>query len=408
MNNMHHTSPIRTPHAYLSGILFSIILLVCTFSLSSAQDPSSWQVERNMPSFYQQIKSNLTFPMAWGNFHGKDFTEWRNASREKLLECMLTQPPAPESFNVEQIAVEHRDGYTVKLIELSLSAWYRVKAYYLVPDGEGPFPAILLLHDHGAEFRIGKEKLVCPMVCGSRHDPASDSLADKWVEKCYDGVYVADYYAKNGYAVFVTDALLWGERGRREGASYDVQQALASNLFQMGMCWGGLITYDDIASASFLAQCPEVNPGQIAAVGFSMGGYRAWMLAAASDLVSAGVSVCWINTTEYLMTMDNNQNKGGSAYSMLLPGIRNYLDYPHTASIACPKPMLFINGRSDKLFPVKGVEDSFGQMRSVWASQGASESLVTELWDGGHFFSKQMQKRVLDFLNTTFTSSFRQ
>lgn len=45
------------------------------------------------------------------------------------------------------------------------------------------------------------------------------------------------------------------------------------------------------------------------------------------------------------------------------------MDYPHVASIACPKPMLFTNGKKDKLFPVEGVEAAYDTMRKVWDSQ---------------------------------------
>lgn len=374
----------------LTKIIFFSFILTLGITVKSYSQSTTGQVIGNMPDFFGNIKSNLDFPLAWGKSEENNFTAWRKIARAKLMECLLTPPPEPDDYEVSVIGSEHREGYTVNLIEFNLSLWYRIRAYYLIPDGDGPFPGIVLLHDHGAEFRIGKEKMVRPFY--------KDSLAKKWVEKCYDGVFIGDYLAGEGYAVLITDALLWGDRGRKEGASYDSQQALASNLFQMGMCWNGIIAYDDIRSAEFLAGCPKVDPNRIASVGFSMGAYRAWMLAAATDIIKSAVSICWMNTTEYLMTLENNQNKGGSAYSMLIPDIRNYLDYPHTASIACPKPMLFINCREDKLFPIKGAEDAFMQMRAVWDSQGASQALCTELYDGGHFFSKQLQNRMLDFL----------
>lgn len=134
-------------------------------------------------------------------------------------------------------------------------------------------------------------------------------------------------------------------------------------------------------------------------MGFSMGAHRSWMLSAASDVVKASASVCWMNTTDSLMTLTNNQNKGGSAYSMIIPGIRNYMDYPHVASIAAPKPTLFINGKRDKLFPVKGVEDAFMTMQKVWNSCGANDKLQTHILDIPHFCSKEVQKMILDFFD---------
>lgn len=252
-----------------------------------------------------------------------------------------------------------------------------------------------MLHDHGAHFTIGKEKLVRPFA--TTNEVYDDAVA--WSRECYDGQFIADFFAEQGYVVLVIDALLWGERGRKEGPDYDAQQALASNLLQMGTSWGGVITMDDVRSVEFLSTLPQVDPSRIASLGFSMGGHRSWMLAASTDLIAASASIGWMNTTEYLMTQTNNQNKGGSAYSMLIPGLRRFLDYPHVASIACPKPALFFNGTRDRLFPVEGVKDAYSIMREVWESQDAGDQLVTKLWDEQHFFSKAMQEEVLMYFN---------
>lgn len=353
-----------------------------------------YEVMNTMPSFYEKLKENLTYPLAWGNSSISNFQQWRDEARRVLLDCMKPALPAAQ-FNLEVLATEKRKGYEAQKISFNVSAYSRVPAYLLVPEGEGPFPAVVLLHDHGAHFTIGKEKMVRPFGV----DELVMEDADQWAETCYDQQYVGDYLAENGYVVLAVDALFWGERGRKEGANYDAQQALSSNLMQMGMSWGALITWDDIRTAEFLTTLPQVDKNKIGAMGFSMGAHRAWMLCAATDVVKAGAAVCWMNTTEHLMTLTNNQNKGGSAYSMIIPGIRNYLDYPHVASIACPKPMLFVNGTKDKLFPIEGVRDAFEVMADVWKSQNVSNQLVTKIYELHHFCSKQIQGDVLNFFN---------
>ena len=376
----------------------SLLLCAAFWMLNAAAqtgDSLSYGVTGNMPSFYTQLKQQLTYPMAWGNAPTRDFGQWRLQARDILQTCMQNRPPAPDSYDMTVITTEQRNGYEARKVAFNLSAWYRVTAYLLVPDGTGPFPAIVMLHDHGAHFSIGKEKLVRPFQVG----PETAADADQWVQRYYDGQYTGDYFARHGYVVLAVDALLWGERGRREGADYDVQQALASNFLQMGTSWGALISADDVRSAEFLASLPCVDKERIGCMGFSMGAYRSWMLAALTDTVKAAASVCWMNTTEHLMTLTNNQNKGGSAFAMLIPGIRRYLDYPHVAAIACPKPSLFFCGSKDKLFPLEGVEDAFATMQQVWDSQHAAENLVTRVWDEKHFFSKDMQQATLDFFD---------
>ena len=377
----------------LLPLLFASLLSLSTASAQT--DSAAYEVTANMPVFYRQMKQQLTYPLAWGKAKEKDFAKWKAQARHVLAECMQNIQPAPKAYAMEVTDREQREGYEACKIRFNLSEWSRVPAYLLVPEGKGPFPAIVLLHDHGAHFSIGKEKMVRPFHVA----PEVMEDADKWAKQCYDGQYVGDYLARHGYVVLTVDALFWGERGRKEGASYEAQQALASNFLQMGASWGAFINVDDMRSAEFLASLPFVDKERVGSLGFSMGAYRSWMLAAMTDVVRASASVCWMNTTEHLMTLTNNQNKGGSAYAMLIPGLRRYLDYPHVASLACPKPTLFFNGTRDKLFPVEGVKDAYQEMEIVWKSQGASDRLVTKLWDEKHFFSKEMQKETLEFFD---------
>lgn len=377
----------------LLPLLFASLLSLSTASAQT--DSAAYEVTGNMPVFYQQMKQQLTYPLAWGKAEEKDFAKWKAQARHVLAECMQNLQPAPKAYAMEVTDREQRDGYEARKIRFNLSEWSRVPAYLLVPEGEGPFPAIVLLHDHGAHFSIGKEKMVRPFYVA----PEVMEDADQWASQCYDGQYVGDYLARHGYVVLAVDALFWGERGRKEGTSYDAQQALASNFLQMGASWGAFINVDDMRSAEFLASLPFVDKERVGSLGFSMGAYRSWMLAALTDVVRASASICWMNTTEHLMTLTNNQNKGGSAYAMLIPALRRYLDYPHVASIACPKPTLFFNGTRDKLFPIEGVKDAYQEMEAVWKSQGASDRLVTKLWDEKHFFNKEMQKETLEFFD---------
>ena len=380
----------------LRTIYLTLVFLLIPFA--SHSQGQGYEVIGGMPTFYGELKATLTYPLAWGNAPDTAFDAWRNHARAQLLECMSSAPPKADAFNAEILEEEQREGYVAKKLLLNLSAWSRVPAYLLVPDGGGRCPAVLLLHDHGAHFTIGKEKMIRPF--GVSEDILQD--AQKWSEKYFEGQFIGDYLAANGYVVLAVDALLWGDRGRKEGSLYDAQQVLSANLLQMGMSFGGLIVWDDVRSAEFLATLPCVDPDRVGAMGFSMGAHRAWMTAAATDVVSAAASVCWMCTTDSLMTMTNNQNKGGSAYAMIIPGIRRYLDYPHVASIACPRPMLFINGSRDKLFPIDGVRDAFEEMRKVWDSQGATDQLETCIYDVPHSCGKSIQEHVLRFFDKQF------
>ncbi len=347
-----------------------------------------------LATFSEAQVKRLAFPLAYNPDCWLDFDSWRISAREKLLECLLTPPPLAE-FDPQVIATEDRGSYEARKLVFNVSSDCRIPAYLMIPKGQGPFPAIIALHDHGAHFSIGKEKVIRPF------DESSERTedAEQWVEECYGGRFIGDELAKGGYVVFSMDALFWGDRGRREGIDFETQQQLAANLLQIGMCWSGVIAWDDIRSAEFVASLPEVDSNRIGAIGLSVGSHRTWMLSAASDRIKAGAAICWMATTASLMVPGNNQTTGQSAFSMIFPNLRNFMDYLDVASIACPKPMLFFNGEQDGLFPVDGVKDAYAKMRRIWSSKDASDKLVTKLWDVPHVFNREMQGEAFEFID---------
>ena len=164
-----------------------------------------------------------------------------------------------------------------------------------------------------------------------------------------------------------------------------------------GRSLSAFMTYDDIATTDVLASLPFVDSTRIGCAGCSMGGYRAWMLAALSDKIKVGAAVCWMVTSDVQLTTRYGRGENGG-FANCIPALRQYLDYPHIASLACPKPMIFINGTQDKLFPVPGVEKAFDIMRKTWKSQNAEDKIETILMEMPHGCPLDAQKAVLSFL----------
>ena len=216
----------------------------------------------------------------------------------------------------------------------------------LLPPGPGPHPAVLLLHDHGSAFAIGKEKVITPW-----DDPARAAEAAAWQARLYDGVSLGEALVARGFAVLAADALGWGSR---QGNGYDAQQALAANLMQFGLTLAGVIAAEDAQLVRWLARHPAVDARRVGVLGFSFGGYRAWQAAALCPEVAAGVAASWMGRLGDLMRPGGNQLRGQSAFAMLHPALGGRLDYPDVAGLAAPKPMLFLSGRHDRHFPADG------------------------------------------------------
>jgi len=348
---------------------------------------------QNLPVFLDRAKDRQIYPLSWLSGDFTDFNAWKAEARETIYNSWLSLPP-DVPFNPVVIQEEDRGSYTAQKIVLNISADSRILAYMLKPKGDGPFPALLLLHDHGARFDIGKEKMIRPF---QNDRPEIIESSKEWADELYGGRVIGDELAGRGYVCFCTDALNWGDRF---GGGQMAQQAIGSNMLNLGMSFAGLIAYEDVRAARFLASQPEVDPGRVAAAGLSMGSYRTWQVAAMSDDIKAGVAVCWMATHKGLMTYFNNQTNGHSAYPMTHPGLSRYLDYPDVAGLACPKPMLFYNGLEDPLFPVPAVKEAYAKMRSIWESQDAGDKLVTSLWPVPHQFNREMQEAAFNWLDT--------
>ncbi len=384
-----------------------------TSSKPKLQKREKYEWQGEIPTYVETLKKELTYPMAWGNSPIKNFKKWKKAARAKVFECMMTPPKAAAAWDMEVLGEEQRDGYKAQKIAFNINAYSRITAYLLIPDGgAGRFPAVVALHDHGAHLFIGKEKMIRPFFIASEEQDADGKIsekkkaanqevlddADAWVNQLYEGQYVGDYLAKHGYVVLSIDAPMWGERGRKEGVDRNKYDLIAGNMMMLGRDLSAFMTYDDIASTDFLASLPMVDANRIGCAGCSMGAYRSWMLSALSDRIKLGASVCWMITTDAQLTRRYGRKENGG-FANCIPGLRQYLDYPHIASLACPKPMLFINGSKDHLFPVPGVEDAFRQMHEVWRGQKADERLDTEIWDIPHSCGIKAQAKILEFLD---------
>lgn len=340
------------------------------------------------------------------------------------------------------ILSEDRDGYVCNLIEYEVEEGEMTKAYLLVPSETKvkKLPAVLMLHDHGARFDIGKEKLVRPISaegCGSPEYIVKSSR--QWIDKNFDGVYFADSLARLGYVVLVNDALYWGERSTDEAQLwsklnygseddlpaeyrnlekkerkdsikalktrvYEGQRIQYDQLQEEGRIWAEKILEDDAESARLLAQMEFVDAERIGAFGFSMGAHRCWLLAAFCSEVRCGAALSWM-TTFAAHRYDN-----ASDLSMRIQPMRDTMEFSGIAKHLYPKPMLFLSGETDHLFPRDEVAKAFSEMEKIYRDKAAADTengpeheLKTVFFPDGHHCGKAVQSIIVDFLDSNLT-----
>ncbi|MGM9484454.1 alpha/beta hydrolase family protein [Roseateles sp. NT4] len=310
---------------------------------------------------------------------------WRREALATATRLILQPGDDGSGFATEVQAEQDRGAHLAQALTLRGALGERVPALFLRPRSPGPHPAVLLLHDHGARFDIGKEKLIRPLQ--------PSAAADAWVQRYFGGRFVGDTLVEAGFAVLAIDALGWGERSRT-GFARDDQQALANHLLQLGHSWAGLIASDDLRSHRWLREQADVDAKRVAVLGFSMGALRAWQLAAVCEDVSACVAAHWMCTREGLLRPGEHTLVGQSAFSMLHPGLAAELDHPDVAALVAPRPSMLFGSPDDRLFPWDAVQRAWAQLRQAW-EPGSMQTRVTA---GGHLFNAEQQRAAVAWL----------
>lgn len=317
---------------------------------------------------------------------------WRPGALSTARRLMLLPGDDGQGLAPELIAEEDRGHHVAQRLTLRGALGDRMPALFLRPHGPGPHPAVLVLHDHGARFDIGKEKLVRPL--------GPHAAAEAWAQRYFDGRFVGDTLVDAGFAVLAVDALGWGERSR-PGFARDDQQALANHLMQLGRSWAGIIASDDLRAHRWLREQPGIDARQVAVLGFSMGAFRAWQLAAVCEEVSACVAAHWMCTREGLLRPGEHTLVGQSAFSMAHPGLAAELDHPDVAALVAPRPLMLLGSPEDKLFPWDAVQQAWARLRPAW---GEGTGLHTVSTPGGHRFGIEQQQAAVTWLAQRFPS----
>lgn len=234
----------------------------------------------------------------------------------------------------------------------------------LVPEGSQPeqgWPAVVLLHDHGARFEKGWQKVI-----GDNPEPY------------YSGMAIGDSLAAHGYVVYCMDALYWGSR--RSALS---QRQFSDSLGGEG-AWYARVLAEDQQSVSYVRSLPYVDSTRIAVAGFSYGAYRAWNLASEDPRIKVCIAAHWMTTLA--------QNRYNDSW--LCMARKPQRPFEVIASEIAPRPFLLQYGTQDKLFPFSAVDSCVHYIDSVYRC-GAFRA---EKYDCGHVFTHEHLQNWLIWL----------
>lgn len=360
------------------------------------------------PKISALAKSN-EYPYSYLNDKFHSLEQWKLEARAKVQDCFGYRPARVEPKAEVLSHQEFPDFFREKIV-FSTSPQFRVPAYVHIPKGlQGKAPAIVDLHSHGGMFLFGKEKVI---DFGANH-PTMTGYHDR----NYGGRPTTTELVKRGYVVITIDAFMFGERrvwlAEDQQLGWDrakmtpevidqlnrkcrgKESTLAKSLIYAGMCWPGILTWDDMRTVDYLVTRPEVDPGRIGCLGVSLGGWRTIFLAGMDQRIAAACVVGFMSTVEPMIERHIDTH----SFAHFVPGLHQQLDLPDVVSMLAPKPLLVQQCRQDGLFPISGMEASVAKIAKVYSKAGVKEKFSGRFYDVPHRFDVAMQDEAFAWLD---------
>jgi dienelactone hydrolase len=338
------------------------------------------------------------------------FDAWRAEASQCVREG-LHYDPGPLDLQADVLKREDRGDFVLEHVAFNTTPWIRVKGLFLLPKNRpSPAPGLVVFHEWGGPMWFGKERVV-------RLDRDHAVLVEHR-RNYHSGNYLADEFAKRGYAVIVIDAHHFGERAPRglngipaqvdpftlTAAEYRELDSLLREQLYLGVrqlnwagtTWMGVNFWDDSRCVDYLLSRPEVDKERIGCTGLSGGGWRTNFLAALDRRVKASVSVGWMTTGDHQQVYNLS---GAIGTFCLLPGVWDRLDVPDLTSMAAPSASMVISTSQDPLFPPEGQEESARQIRAGYTWAGCPEKFSYVNPPKPHCYDAELQQIAIDWFD---------
>lgn len=252
-----------------------------------------------------------------------------------------------------------------------------VPAYLILPDGRGPFGAVVAFHQHNGEWHLGKSE-----VCGHAGDPLQA---------------FGPALARAGVAVLAPDAVGFEDRRRsgpgtepREGDGLQHFNEMAYRLVR-GDLLAGTVLGDAAAAVSALAAHPAVDRARIGALGHSYGGNITLMLAALDERVRFACASGAACTYRHRLG-------AGTALELahIVPGILDVGDLDALVALVAPRPLLLVSATEDPYSA--DAPDIERAAAPAWAAQGAPNALEHARYTGTHPLTAERLDRIVSWV----------
>jgi len=213
-----------------------------------------------------------------------------------------------QKMQFDTCETDSEGNYDRSLIRYQNDDGQEIPAFLSVPHGSGPFPAVLVLHQHNGQRHLGKSE-----VCGLNGDPFQA---------------FGPALASQGFIVLAPDSICFEDRrANRSGVEADEDADWLQHYNEMcyrlvrGDTLMRRVLQDGALSVSLLHDHPKVDRSRVGALGHSYGGNTVLFLAALDQRIafscSSGAACTYANKMKF---------GTGIEMAEVVPGIVNHFD----------------------------------------------------------------------------------
>ncbi|MEX2511909.1 MAG: acetylxylan esterase [Cyclobacteriaceae bacterium] len=294
-----------------------------------------------------------------------EWEEKREEIREKIIQNSGLKDYSDLPLDLKETGSVDMDGYTIKNIYFQTMPGVYATANLYIPDGEGPFPAVINMHGHWSEGKMAE---------------SVQSLGHS--------------LAKNGYVCLAIDAFGSGERTTTHGDFEYHGANLGASLMNIGESLLGVQVTDNMRAVDLLTSFPFVDGENIGATGASGGGNQTMWFAALDERIKAAMPIVSVGTFESAVM-------GSNCVCELLPEGLAFTESAGVLALYAPRALKMCNHKQDSnptFFPEEMLR-SYHNVKPVFELYGVGDHVDYELFDLTHGYWKEDREAMLGWFD---------
>jgi dienelactone hydrolase len=287
-------------------------------------------------------------------------------------------PTTPVAFVTHQ--TDEEAGYRRLRISYVSPDGDLIPAFLLLPAGDGPFPAVLIHHQHNSQRHLGKSE-----VCGLIGAPLQA---------------FGPVLARRGFVVLVPDSICFEDRRRnRTGTEADGEADVEQHYNEM--CYRLLrgdtlmrkVLSDSAHGISLLSCLAQIDVEKIGMLGHSYGGNTVLFHGALDTRIRFACSSGAASSYRYKLA-----HQVGIEMAEVIPSFVTRYDIADLVACFAPRRILLVSATDDA-----ASHDAAGIVRAAEAACATTGSIAYiehQRYDGGHALTQERFDSIVHWMTS--------